>query len=69
MPKTLTADDLTIEALADEHAALLEEVVRYRELALVALDQLTEIRRQLDMWQARHKALVEELRRYTQSKT
>jgi len=67
MPSTLTADDLTIEALADEHAALVEQVVRYRELALAALDQLTEIRRQLDMWQQRHQALVEELRRYTRA--
>ncbi len=62
MSKLLTADDLTIDALADEHAELCEEVARYRELALAALDQLTEIRQQLTLWQARHQALVEELR-------
>jgi len=68
MPDDLTAADLAIEALADDSAALREQVAAYRELALAAVTQLGEMQRQIEKWQAKHKALVDELRRYTQSK-
>ena len=68
MPDDLTAADLAIEALADDSAALREQVAAYRELALAAVTQLGEMQRQIEKWQAKHKALVDEIRRYTQSK-
>jgi hypothetical protein len=43
-------------------------VAAYRELALAAVTQLGEMQRQIEKWQAKHKALVDEIRRYTQSK-
>ena len=46
--------DLTAEDLAIE--------------ALAAVTQLGEMQRQIEKWQAKHKALVDEIRRYTQSK-
>ncbi len=62
-----TAEAMVIDALAQDYAAACEDVARYRELALAALDELHEIRQQLDVWKARHQALVEELRRYTRN--
>ncbi len=64
----LTAEDLALEALADDRVALEEEALRYRELALAAIEQLADLQRQIATWQAKHQALVDEIRRYTRAK-
>jgi hypothetical protein len=54
--------DLALEMLADAEAALREEVVAYRQLALAALDQLHQMTRRLERLTRQHQRLVDECR-------
>jgi hypothetical protein len=58
---------LAVEYLADEVAALEAELVSYRQMTQVSLEQSRELNRRLAAQSVRNQELRDELRRYIRS--
>lgn len=60
----ITDTDLIISALAQDVAQLEHDLVAYREMVQLLLEQLHEAQRQDTAWAEQAQALRDELRRY-----